>query len=208
MQQIEFIYFDLGNVIVNFDHTQASRNLSALTGIETETIHQLVFESGLQNKYESGDISTEEMIACFADTTGFRPPVDEFCYAISDIFSLNRTIWPLITQLSSTGFPIAVLSNTCSAHWDFVLKRFSNVATIFGRNENILSFELNSMKPDKKIYYAAIEQAGVDADKIFFIDDRVENVSAAQCCGITSEVFVSTQQFTDSLARFGVKINL
>ena len=38
MQRPEFVYFDLGNVLLFFDHGIAARSMASLIGVEPETI--------------------------------------------------------------------------------------------------------------------------------------------------------------------------
>ena len=46
--------------------------------------------------------------------------------------------------------------------------------------ETILSFEVGSMKPKKRIYRVAERYAEVPRERILFLDDKLENVEAAK----------------------------
>ena len=208
MRQIEFVYFDLGNVIVNFDHQQASRNVSQLVGTTVEKNHQIIFESGLQQQYESGQLTSAEYVQAFSEQSGTNPAVNEFCFAVSDIFFLNRSIIPVITQLHASGFPFAILSNTCTAHWNYVLSRFPIINTFFSDRENVLSFEAKVMKPNPEIYQVAIESAAVNPSNVFFVDDRADNVMGAKESGIQSEIYQSPLNLAQILNESGVSLNL
>jgi FMN phosphatase YigB (HAD superfamily) len=48
MTRIKFIYFDLGNVLISFDHSRAFQQIAELTGISAELAEQILFNSGLQ----------------------------------------------------------------------------------------------------------------------------------------------------------------
>ena len=50
MQQ-PFVFFDLGNVLVNFDHQIAVQKLAALSGRSPDEVRQAVFDSDLQNRF-------------------------------------------------------------------------------------------------------------------------------------------------------------
>jgi FMN phosphatase YigB (HAD superfamily) len=45
--------------------------------------------------------------------------------------------------------------------------------------ETILSFEVGSMKPEKRIYKMAEQSAEVPRERILFLDDKPENVRGA-----------------------------
>ena len=48
MSSIEFIYFDLGNVILNFDHSVAFRNAASVAGVTPEKVEDVLVREGLQ----------------------------------------------------------------------------------------------------------------------------------------------------------------
>ena len=58
------------------------------------------------------------------------------------------------------------------------------------------------MKPEARIFELAIKKAGVAPENIFFTDDRLENIEAAQRAGIQALLFQSeTQLKRDMLSR-------
>ena len=67
----------------------------------------------------------------------------------------------------------------------------------------VLSYEVRSLKPEPAIYDEAIRRAGVAADRIFFVDDRVENVEGARRAGMDAVVFTGVDQLQRELARRG-----
>ena len=73
MSPPRFLYFDLGNVLLFFDHRLACRQMGALAGVAEETVWQIVFESDLEMRYEAGDIDDREFYEIFCRETGTRP---------------------------------------------------------------------------------------------------------------------------------------
>ncbi len=63
--QIDFIYFDLGNVLVYFDHQIAMKKLSQSTQLPTATIQAALFDSGLEDRYETGSLMTRPLYPSF-----------------------------------------------------------------------------------------------------------------------------------------------
>jgi putative hydrolase of the HAD superfamily len=130
-----------------------------------------------------------------------------FSRASSDIFWINRAILPVVTQLRAVAFPMGILSNTCSAHWEFISSgRFRSVMELF--SEHVLSFVSKCMKPDLRIFHDAIDRAGVPADRILFVDDRSENVAGAIEAGIDAHQYHSVPELVQLFHRRGLKINL
>lgn len=205
MADIEFIYFDLGNVILKFDHEIGCRQIAQISGVAPETVRAAMFDSGLEDRFESGLIDGDEFHEEFCRLSGSKPAKQELMLAASDIFTPNLTIFPLIAQLRAAAFPIGVLSNTCFAHWDFVQSRYLVLREFF--LSYVLSYEQRSMKPDGKIYQQAIETAGCPASKCFFVDDRVENVAGAKQAGIDAVLYRSVNELAKELVARGVTIN-
>jgi len=209
MSSVEFIYFDLGNVIFNFDHSFAFRNVEQLCGVSPTQVNEILFEQDLQQQYETGLIDCtqfhEEFCRRAELDSSKQPSKDALLQAISDIFWVNRPTIPVLTQLKARGFPLGILSNTCDAHWQFVFSRHAVLRTLFG--PLVLSYEEKSMKPDSKIYEAAIERVGVDPGKIFFTDDRQENVDGAVAAGIDAVLFKGALDLVAQLQSRGVVIN-
>lgn len=206
MAEIDFIYFDLGNVILDFDHSIGCRRIEGLTGVPANDVHAALFESGLDERFETGLIGGEQFHAEFCQLTNSQLSKEELMFVVSDVFSANWAIYPLITQLRASGFPIGILSNTCQAHWDYIRSRFVVVRDFFA--PLILSFEVKSMKPDARIYERAVELSGCEARKCFFVDDKPENVDGAIKAGIDAVLFRSVPGLVNELRQRGVSVNL
>ncbi len=207
-KSIEFIYFDLGNVILHFDPEIGCQNIAQLTGLDSARIHSVIHETSLQTDYESGTVSSGKFVSRFAAASGTNPDPAQLLKATSNMFTFNRSMIPVLTQLQNCGFPIGILSNTCPAHWEFLTGRFPAIERIFRKPYCVLSFESGSMKPDERIYRDAIQAAGCPPERIFFIDDRLENVTAARKHSIRAELFESVEKLLRDLDKNKIRINL
>ncbi len=193
-----FIYFDLGNVIVNFDHHRGARQMAEVAGVSEEVVWRVVFESDLELEYERGAISTHEFYEAFCDQTDSRPDQSDLLHAAADIFELNEPIVPILQRLHRDGHRLGILSNTNEAHWDFIVSgRFPIVNELF--ELYALSFEMRLAKPDLAIYQQAARLAGVACGDIFFTDDRIENVEGAITAGCDATHFVRADQLRQQL---------
>jgi putative hydrolase of the HAD superfamily len=65
MQSPQFLYFDLGNVLLWFDHHLAARQMAAVAGVAEERVWRLVFEGELEQRYEAGEIGDREFYEIF-----------------------------------------------------------------------------------------------------------------------------------------------
>ncbi len=197
-----FIYFDLGNVLLNFDHHRSARQMAEVAGTSEQVVWQFVFEGDLLLEYERGAITTREFYEAFCARAQSRPDFDALLLAASDIFELNESIVPLLAELRDRGHRLGILSNTNEAHWNFVADgRFPLIQDFFERYA--LSFEMGSMKPDLAAYKTASELAGVAPAEIFFTDDRLDNVAAARAAGFDAVRFVGVEALREELRSRG-----
>ena len=147
--QIKFIFFDMGKVLLNFDHQRLIDQTAKLSGSTAKEIEAILFQPphDLENRFERGELNSIEFHQSFCEQSNCQVDHNELMLAIADIFWLNTPIVHVVAQLQSINFPMAVLSNTCSAHWEFAIKQFA-VLRLF--QQRVLSYEEQSMKPDAK----------------------------------------------------------
>ena len=99
MQKPRFLYFDLGNVLLNFDHHLAARQMAQVAGLTEQRVWDLVFAGNLEARYESGEVGDREFYEIFCRETDSRPDFDALLLAGSEIF----TIRGFIRQMRASG---------------------------------------------------------------------------------------------------------
>jgi glucose-1-phosphatase len=202
----KFIYFDLGNTLVFFDHWIACRQMAQVAGLPAEEVWQAVFAGDLEHRYESGQVDDRGFYEAFCGAIGRRPDYDRLLLAGSDIFWLNHSLLPVVAQINSAGYPLGILSNTSPAHWAWVTDgRYAIVNQAF--DVAALSYQIGSSKPEPKIYAAAAELAGVAPRDILFIDDVPENVAGARQAGFDAIAYTTTAALVEELNQRGVEFN-
>ena len=203
----EFVFLDMGNVIVSFDRDRAFRQMAAVSGGDPATIRDVVIEGGLNDRIESGEIGWPEFHAEFSRRTGTTPNPEALAHAASDMFALKIDMLPVIAGLERTGCGLGILSNTCGPHWEHLLsQRYSVLPGNF--QKIILSHEVRATKPGPDIYRLAAKRVGVPPDRIFFCDDIPSHVEAARAAGWQAEVFTTAAGLIDALDRRGLKLGL
>lgn len=197
----DFVYFDLGNVLLYFDHSLALRNMARIAGISTEQMRSIVFDGMLQKEYESGWINGDQFVSRISGTIGRDLNAADMLQAAADMFIPNAHIMPVLEEIRELGIPMGLLSNTCEAHWNWISElAYPQVLGWF--TPVILSYEVKSMKPDAHIYQEAQRSSGHEAPGIFFTDDRAENVEAAKKAGWMAEIFVNADRLMQTVERW------
>jgi putative hydrolase of the HAD superfamily len=204
-QRPEFIYFDMGNVLVTFDEARAIRQIADASGVAAQRVREILFDSGLQRQYEEGRVTAGEVYETFCRESGTQPDFDALEHAASNMFELNVPIIPLLVHLDAAEYRLGILSNTCHSHWQYVRSRFRILRLYF--DPVVLSYEVGAMKPAERIFATAIERAGVAAERIFYTDDRMENVEAARGSGLDAVQFTSVPALAAELRQRGIFCN-
>ncbi len=201
-----FLYFDLGNVLLYFDHVRAARQMAEVAGVASELVWEVVYASGLFLRRETRELSDEAYYEIICDKIGCRPDAARLELAGCDIFRCNLTMLPVIAQLKAAGFRLGMLSNTCSAHYEFFASgRFRMIPEAF--EVVVTSFEVGVMKPDRQIYEIAAQRADVSPRELFFVDDMPTNVAGARDVGIDAVLYTDTPTLIRDLRARGVRFN-
>ena len=198
---ITAITFDLGNVLIRVDHNRFCRRLGALAHVSPQEVFAQVFESGLEPGYDTGRITSREFYQRVTAHFGVALPYSRFRGLWCDLFDPMDGMTDLVQHLASR-FPLFLLSNTNSLHFDYIKERFAVLLQPF--RAFILSYEVGSRKPEPGIYQSLIRQAGRPPGEILFIDDKVSFVEAARSQGLTAWQFRSPQELQAELARQGL----
>lgn len=203
--QPKFVYFDLGNVLINFSVDQMLDQVGAAAGITAAAVRAEVLDTGLMRQYELGRLTDREFYEAFCAATGSRPDYDALAAAANEIFSLNLPVLPLAAQLRQTGWPMGILSNTCSMHWEYCLRHYRIVAEAFG--VHALSCRIGARKPEAAIFHAAAKLAGVRPEEIFFVDDMAEHVAGARAVGFDAVQFTTAEALAAELRQREIRFN-
>jgi glucose-1-phosphatase len=197
---MRFLYFDLGNVLLHFDHHQAARQMAEVAGITAERAWEIVFAGGLEVQYEGGAIDCRAFYEEFCRLSNSRPDFAQLKQAAAAIFQPNHDVIELVHELHAAGHRLGVLSNTCAAHWEYCTDgRYAFLNECF--EVYALSYELKCMKPEPEIYHRAADLAGVPPAEIFFVDDREENVVGARDVGFEAVLYEKPEGLRKALVE-------
>jgi FMN phosphatase YigB (HAD superfamily) len=201
-----FLYFDLGNVLLNFDHRLACRQMGEVAGVSADRVWDVVFSGDLEDRYEAGEIGDREFFEIFCAQTETRPDFDALLLAGSSIFTPNTSIFPVVAALGAAGYRLGVLSNTCPGHWAYCTSgRYGLLSR--GFEVYALSYKLRACKPSPRIFDSAARLAGVAPDEIFFVDDIAGHVAGARACGFDAVQYTTTSKLVDELRQRGLDFN-
>jgi len=202
--QIQAVIFDLGRVLLDFDHAIAARKISALSRKSPEEIYRLFFDSRLIQAFEAGKISPEDFFAEVKRMLSLSVGFGEFLPIWNEIFFLtdqNRQVYNLARRLRGR-YRVALLSNVNCLHFEYVQKTFP-IFDVF--DFLLLSYELGHVKPDPQIYRRSLSIIGTKPEETFYVDDRPELIAQAQKLGLRAFVYQGIDQLKADLASCGIR---
>jgi len=203
---VDFLYFDLGNVLLSFSHERMFRQMAEEAGVDIDCVRRAIQApltdggQSMQMQFEAGLMDVDDVYDHFCRATGTQPDRDALFNAASEIFDPIDDSVALIRSLHGAGNRLGVLSNTNEADWTFVTSgRFPFLQECF--HAYALSFEARSMKPEREVFDYAVERAGAPAGNVFFTDDKPENVAGALAAGLDAVLFQSAEQLRGELVQ-------
>src|SRR5688572_25416007 len=124
----------------------------------------------------------------------------QFCQTWSSVFIPGTLISEDLLASLKKRYPLILVSNTNAMHVEYLRANYQ----VFDYFEHLIfSHEVGSLKPDTKIFKAAIAVSGRPPEALFFTDDREENIVAARQLGMQAHQFVSEAKLIEALREAG-----
>ncbi len=190
---IKNVIFDLGKVLIEFDFDGFYTALgydSAERTLDEANEPILLFEAGKISKA----VFFEEIKKIY----GFDLSLKEFEILWCSVFSDAKEMIELARKISEK-YNVFILSNTDEIHFPYIWKNFPELH--FFEKNLMLSYELNSVKPEKEIYQNAIRRFRLNPTECVFIDDRQINVNVAEEFGMKGIIHQSYFNTKEKLVK-------
>ncbi|MBV9463813.1 MAG: HAD family phosphatase [Verrucomicrobiae bacterium] len=201
--KIRAIVFDIGQVILQVDFSKAVQTFAAARAMEPLAVIDAISRSPELESYDRGRMSCDDFYAALRSRFDLKLPDPELRSLWTEIFEENRPAVEFVRAMKAKsdrrGLPMYLLSNTCRSH----VERFEadyDVFTLF--DDRIYSCDVGLMKPQKEIFELAVKKFRLTPWQSLFIDDRLENVSAARELGFQTIHCTSNEALFDGLRRW------
>ena len=148
----------------------------------------------LQN-YEAGRLTSEEFYRHLQSKSSHPFSFRDMMVAMSDIFTPNIELWPIVEKLKDQGSRLVLISNTNECHFNFAYSHYP-ILKLFDRF--ILSYEVGACKPEPLIFEKALKEA---RGKTFYTDDIPAFVEAGRAAGLDAEVFTDVPSLQKQLEK-------
>lgn len=188
LKNIKNVIFDLGEVIIDLDFNKTEQAFLDLLNIEAQQLYNYKSQSPIFDQLETGKISPQQ----------FRDNLREISNNNVDDPAIDAAWNAMLIQLPAKKIKLAqnlrsnyktfVLSNTNKIHIDYVNKFLlpkHNIKTLDEVFDFVYySHEIGERKPNLTAYTYIINKHGILPQESLFIDDKLENIEAAEALGI------------------------
>lgn len=199
------LLFDLGKVLIDFDHTIAVKRIKPHCDLDVESIYDLFFDSDLTDRFEKGIVSSLDFFQEVKKMLNAKVAYEEFLLIWNEIFFPHPGMLEILEALKDK-YSLYLVSNINEPHFKYLKERFKEHFRHF--NHLFLSYELGLRKPDLRIYELIIDYLKLPPQNIIYTDDRIELVEAAQKLNIDAFLFESTDSLKEAFSQRNIRLDI
>lgn len=203
---IRAVIFDYGMVLSNPEDPVAHAQILAISGLPASALDRAYWRH--RHEYDLGLTGAQFWERVAADNrTSFTPSqIEQLIEADIRMWtSVNDEMLAWVAALRKAGIRTAILSNMTAEIKDYMLQEFGWLACV---DQLTWSCELGIAKPDPAIYLHTCEKLGTQPPESLFLDDKPENVSAAEAAGLRGIRFTTVEQLRRDLKSGGLSREL
>lgn len=176
---IQFIYFDLGNVLFKVDHDRAWENTRKHTTMNAQALYARFYGAGEMIEHMTGNMSDDEFFSQLKSLLEFEESVAHLKTIWEDVFLPIEERLNTMCKIATT-IPLGVLSNISPVHSKFLEKNHAHMQKF---SHKVYSWETGFMKPREEIFVQATRLCGVAPENCLFVDDQEQHTRAAAQLG-------------------------
>ena len=196
---IKAILFDVGGVLIWDDAVEILKGQSRLLRIpyrelrDDMRVHRVLLMKGL--------ITRREYLRRLAQRFKLPPIRVGDLQHLFPRYRYFRRNWAVARRLRRNGYCVGAITNVTPP---FPFGQRLRLSPHF--RPIIRSWQVKSVKPERRIFEIARRRAGFQFSEIALVDDRLRNVRAARSLGIKAFVYKNPGELVRQLRRFGVRI--
>ena len=196
---IRAVIFDWGGVLIDDLAPGLITYFSKALGVTGEALVDayIKFVEDFQKGMMSERTLWERLCAELGVCRSYNPTL--WRDAVRYVCSPKHTMFSLAARLKEAGYKIGVLSNAEIAIMEHFYEQTYDVFDV-----TIFSCAEGARKPEQRIYEIILKRLQVHPTEAIFIDDKEDNVTAAEELGIHGILFTSPEQVTQTLVALSI----
>jgi putative hydrolase of the HAD superfamily len=202
---IKGVAFDFGNVISLPQDTGVIDELASIAGMERPRFEPLLWAA--RGEYDRGTLTGIEYYRGFLAQAGVFPGEA----ALEKMVAIDLKSWArinpetvkLMEDVKKAGLKLGILSNM--PH-EFLAIARETIPVFRLPHGAIFSCEVDSIKPEEKIYRETLSALGLKPEEMAFFDDIAVNVEKARSLGIRAFIWKDSKTARSDLETLSVSL--
>ena len=199
---IDAVLFDYGQVLSGPPDATAWARMRAVTGLGEDALHKGYW--AFRHEYDRGTLTGRAYWHAVANHAGVTFDAEQVAALLdADVALWTQLNLPMVewsARLQSAGMRTGILSNIGDAIADGILARLPWLARF---DHCTWSYALRMAKPEAAIYVATAMALKTPPAGILFIDDKEENIAAAEAAGMLAIHYTGHTEFEDTMRARG-----
>src|SRR5580704_19322762 len=200
MTQVKAVLFDYGMVLSGPPDPAAWARMRTITGLNEEQFYRGYWTH--RHAYDRGDLTAESFWnQAAAPTHAILTPEQLTALIAADVdywSTLNPPMLAWARTLQQARIPTGILSNMPGPMETGLRARYTWIDDF---PHHTWSHALNLAKPEPAIYRHAIQGLHTPAENILFLDDKQENITAAEALGMQAIQYTTHNAFEQEMRR-------
>ena len=180
------IIFDMGGVLLDLDIERCKSAFKEnLEFMEIDTLLDPCHQKGIIGDMEGGLVSGEEFCGYVKAASREGTTDEDVKTAFRKIVLGMAPYKGQMLQKLAEKYDLYILSNNNPIVMPFAEELFNSVGFPLDRfKKSFLSYEMKMLKPSDEMFKAVMNDIGLPAEEMFFIDDSQSNVDASIAAGL------------------------
>lgn len=199
------VIFDFDGVLSAYDRPARLADISRISGLDSATILDRIWESGFEDAADSGRYQDDvSYLSAFNDHLGYRFSRNEWIASRAAAMRHRPDMHELVIGLRK-HYGVAMLTNNgplAKAAFD---RLAPETAELFG-DRAFFSCDFGTKKPDVKLFEQVASRLGSNCRECIFIDDQRRHCDGAGKTGMTGIQFTSIDDLRDRLTQLGITL--
>lgn len=196
---IKNIVFDMGMVLVSFNWMNYLDSLPFTQEIKKTMKQKALANQAVWNEHDRGVMSDEEfLVFASKEAPEILEPLRFYMDGVGKIIQEYDYSREWLHSLKERGYRVYILSNYGAAPYRYARENF----TYFEEADGIvISSDVKMIKPEPGIYQHLLKTYGLKPEETVFLDDRRDNIEAAEAFGIKGIIFENYTQGKEELEK-------
>jgi len=200
------VIFDYGCVLSLPQEREDVQRLASVLGAPADEVDRVMWKHRMP--YDRADLSATEywnMVAAECSRTLTRDQIESILEIDARSWARPHPATPhWVAQMRAAGLRTAILSNMPLPIREYL---DAECAWLPQFDQRTFSCDVRCAKPEREIFVHCLEGLGAEPGEALFLDDREENVRAAEELGIQTVLFTSAEEAAWELERrFSIRL--